>query len=289
VSIEKLPTGVRKENVQSLLRNAVAPTKEQLSDYWKRVGKEALRFLGRRPLRLVRSVGGLTFYHGGPLPPVSTAVHQIRTETRQGGLGTRLWVDSVAGLLGLVEIDVVEVHPWGATVDNIERPDVLTFNLIGGKGVVWEEIVQAGLQLRQLLAAERLKSWPKLTGECDLHVVADIEPAIDWASARNFCKAIADKLAHTAPAGFTLRPGPTNRVRRIYIDYLRNGRGSTAIGAYSPRALRGFPVAAPVTWSALEKGIALGAYSLDAPPNSSPRRVRVKPQPASAPRGVSRE
>jgi bifunctional non-homologous end joining protein LigD len=188
-----------------------------------------------------------------------------------------------------VEIDVVEVHPWGATVDNIERPDVLTFNLIGGKSVAWEEIVEAGTQLRELLAAERLKSWPKLTGECDLHVMADIEPAMDWASARNFCKALADKLARTAPAGFTLRPGPANRVRRIYIDYLRNGRGSTAVGAYSPRALRGFPIAAPVTWSALEKGIAFDAYTLDAPPKSPRRRLRARPGPARARRAVSRE
>jgi bifunctional non-homologous end joining protein LigD len=289
VSIEKLPAGVRKENVQSLLAGAVAPTKAQLSAYWKRVGKEALRFLRRRPLRLVRSVGGLTFYHGGPLPPVSTAVHQIRTETRQGGVGTRLWVDSVAGLLGLVEIDVVEVHPWGATVDDIERPDVLTFNLIGGKGVAWEEIVQAAFRLRELLAAERLKSWPKLTGELDLHVMADIEPVMDWVSARNFCKALADKLARTAPARFTLRPGPANRVRRIYIDYLRNGRGSTAVGAYSPRALRGFPVAAPVTWSALEKGIAFDAYTLDSPPKSPRRPVRVGARRAAAKRAVSRK
>lgn len=289
MSIERLPSGVRKENVQSPLPDAIVPTKEQLSAYWRRVGREALPFLGRRPLRLVRSVGGLTFYHGGPLPPVSTAVHQIRTETRQGGLATRLWVDSVAGLLGLVEIDVVEVHPWGTTVDDIERPNVLTFNLVGGKDVEWEKIVEAGFQLRELLATERLKSWPKLTGERDLHVMADIEPAMDWASARNFCKALADKLALKAPAGFALRPGPANRVRRIYIDYLRNGRGSTAVGAYSPRALRGFPVAAPVSWSALVKGIAFDAYSLQAPPKPPSRRARIGPRPAFARRAVSRK
>jgi bifunctional non-homologous end joining protein LigD len=289
VNIEKLPSGVRKENVQSPLPHALAPTKAQLSAYWKRVGKEALRFLGRRPLRLVRSVGDLTFYHGGPLPPVSTAVHQIRTETRQGGVGTRLWVDSVSGLLGLVEIDVVEVHPWGATVDDIERPDVLTFNLIGGKDVEWEEIIEAGFQLRELLAAEGLESWPKLTGDRDLHVMADIEPAMDWPSARNFCKALAEKLALTAPAGFTMRSGSDNRIRRIYIDYLRNGRGSTAVGAYSPRALRGFPVATPVSWPALEKGIAFDAYTLDAPPKPLRCRLRARPRPARGTRAVSRK
>ncbi len=109
--------------------DAVVPSKEQLTAYWKKVAKEALAYLGRRPLKLVRHVEGTTFFHQGRLPPVPDAVHQLPVVTRAGGEGVRLWVDSLEGLLGLLEIGVVELHPWGSTIDDLERPDTLVFAL----------------------------------------------------------------------------------------------------------------------------------------------------------------
>jgi bifunctional non-homologous end joining protein LigD len=256
---------VPQENIQTLLHDAVAPSKEALAGYWRTVAGPALRYLGRRPLRLVRSVQGTTFYHGGRLPPVPRAVHQMRIEKREGGEGVRLWVDSVQGLLGLVEIDVVELHPWAATVDDIERPDVLTFDLEPGREVEWDFLVETASKLRALLKSEGFDSWPKLTGGKDLHVMVPIERDFTWREARDYSKQLAQRFAATGPNRYTLLAGPTNRVRRIFIDYQRNGRGVTAVGAYSPRALPGFPIAAPITWTELEKGMRSDAFTIERP------------------------
>jgi bifunctional non-homologous end joining protein LigD len=117
---------VPRENILQLLPDAVVPSKQQLAAYWTRVWKTALPHLGHRPLKLVRHVNGTTFYHKGPLPKnIPEAVHQLRIEKREGGQGTRLWVDDLKGLLGLVEIGAVELHPWNAMVEDFEhgRPD----------------------------------------------------------------------------------------------------------------------------------------------------------------------
>jgi bifunctional non-homologous end joining protein LigD len=116
------------------LPDAVVPSRDELAAYWETVADDALRYLGRRPLKLVRHVKGTTFYHMGPLPEIPPAVKQMRLEKRKGGTGTRLWVEDLAGLLGLVQIGVVEIHPWGAMVDDIEHPDTLVFDLDPGEG-----------------------------------------------------------------------------------------------------------------------------------------------------------
>jgi bifunctional non-homologous end joining protein LigD len=161
--------GVPRENILQLLPDAVPPSKDQLAAYWHKVAKRALLYLGRRPLKLVRHTRGTTFYHKGPLPSVPHSVHQLHIEKREGGQGVRVCGDSVAGLLGLVEMDVVEVHPWAATVDDIEHPDQLVFDLDPGAGVSWEFVIESALKLRDLLDDESLDSWPKLTGGKGIH------------------------------------------------------------------------------------------------------------------------
>src|SRR5206468_2656723 len=136
--------GVPRENILQLLPDAVVPSKQQLAAYWTRMWKKALPHLGNRPLKLVRHVHGTTFYHKGPLPKqIPAAVHQLRVEKREGGQGTRLWVDSLEGFLGLVEIGAVELHPWNACVDDIEHADRIVIDLDPGEGVSWEAVVEA--------------------------------------------------------------------------------------------------------------------------------------------------
>jgi len=259
-------SGLAEENIQTLLPDAVVPTKKQLATYWRKVAADALDYLGRRPLRLVRHVGDKTFYHQGPLPPVPDAVHQLRIEKREGGEGIRLWVDSLDGLLGLLEIGVVELHPWGATVDDIERPDTLAFSLEPGDEIEWSVVVEAAIRMRELLTAEGLESWPKLTGT-GVHVMAPIEPDLDWDEARRFSREVAERLAATAPDRYVTEAARDKRRGRLFIDWLRNGRGATAIGAYSPVARRGFPVAAPVDWRRLGKGVRPDAFTISRPPS----------------------
>ena len=269
--------GAPRENILQLLPDAVAPSKDQLAAYWRKVAKRALPYLARRPLKLVRHTRGMTFYHKGALPPIPESVHQLRIEKREGGEGVRVWVDSLAGLLGLVEMDVVEVHPWAAAVDDIEHPDLLAFDLDPGAGVAWEFVIESALRLRKLLQDEGLDSWPKTTGGKGLHLMVPIDRDISHDAARLYCKRLAQRLEATDPARYTTSAAPARRNKRIYIDYLRNGRGTTAIGAYSPRAREGFPVAAPVTWAQVERWIRPDAFTIARPPPAARRRKRAEP------------
>ncbi len=203
----------------------------------------------------------------GSLPPIPSSVHQLRIEKRDGGEGVRLWVDDLQGLLGLVEaVGAVELHPWAATVHDIEHPDHLIFDLDPGPGVEWEFVVESALKLRRMLDEEGCKSWPKLTGGKGLHLMVPIDRRITHDQARVYCRRLAQRLAVTDLNRYTTSPQPHRRHGRIYIDSLRNGRGATAIGAYSPRARQGFPVAAPVTWTDVEDGITPDAFTLKRPP-----------------------
>jgi bifunctional non-homologous end joining protein LigD len=256
---------VPRENILQLLPDAVPPPKEELAAYWAKVWKRALAHLGGRPPKLVRHVRGTTFYHVGPLP-VPQAVHTLMIEKREGGQGTRLWVDDLAGLLGLVEIGAVELHPWNASINDIEHPDMLVFDIDPGEGVAWEFVIETALRLRQILKDEGLEPWPKLTGGKGLHLMAPLDPVIDHDAARALAKRIAQRLAATAPDRYTIAAAPEKRAGRIFIDYLRNGRGTTAIGAWSPRARPGFPIAAPVSWRQVANGIPADAFTMEKPP-----------------------
>jgi bifunctional non-homologous end joining protein LigD len=260
-------TGVPRENILQLLPDAVPPSKDELAAYWKKVWKQALVHLGCRPLKLVRHVRGTTFYHMGKLPPVPAPVHKLTIEKREGGEGTRLWVDDLAGLLGLVEIGAVELHPWNATIDDIEHPDKLVFDLDPGEGVAWAFVIETALILRGMLKDGGLEPWPKLTGGKGLHLMAPLDRTIDHNWARAYAKRIAQRLAASARDRYTLSSAPEKRAGRIFIDYLRNGRGTTAIGAWSPRARAGFPIAAPVSWRQVEDGIRRDAFTMDNPPH----------------------
>jgi bifunctional non-homologous end joining protein LigD len=265
--------GVPRENILQLLPDAVAPSKEELAAYWRRMAKRALPFLGRRPLKLVRHTRGTIFYHKGPLPPVPDAVHQLRIEKREGGEGVRVWVDSLAGFLGLVEMDVVEVHPWGATVDDIEHADTLVFDLDPGERVAWDFVIETALRMRDLLEHEGFKPWPKVTGGKGLHVVAPLAGKLTHDAAHAYARRLAERLAAIDADRYITSASLARRPGRLFIDYLRNGRGTTAIGAYSPRAKAGFPIAAPVTWKQVERAIKPAAFTM--------RRPGIQERPAA--------
>ena len=265
--------GVPRENILQLLPDAVVPSKEELAKYWRKVAKRALPYLARRPLKLVRHTRGTTFYHRGPLPPVPEAVHQLRIAKREGGEGVRLWVDDLEGLLGLVEIGVVEVHPWAATIDDYEHADQIVFDVDPGDGIAWELVIETALGLRELLTTEGLDSWPKLTGGKGLHVMAPLKRKLTHDAAHAFARHLTQQLAATRPDRYVTVADPGKRAGRIFIDYLRNGRGTTAIGAYSPRARPRFPIAVPATWRQVEKGIQPDAYTM-ASPFRAMRRAR---------------
>jgi bifunctional non-homologous end joining protein LigD len=256
--------GVPKENILQLLPDAVTPSKEALSGYWTKVWKKALPYLGHRPLKLVRHHRGTTFYHKGPLPTVPNGVHRLSIQKREGGEGTRLWVDSLEGFLGLVSIGAVELHPWNATVENIEHADTLVIDLDPGEGVDWRRMIDAALSMRAILKREGLTSWPKLTGGKGIHLMAPLKEPVPHDRAHAWARRLVGELADQAARHYILSAQASRR-GRIFLDYLRNGRGTTAVGTYSPRVREGFPIAAPVSWARIESGIRPDAFKMNTP------------------------
>jgi hypothetical protein len=165
-------------------------------------------------LKLVRHTHSTTFYHKGPLPPdIPEAVHRLTIGKREGGEGTRLWVDSLDGLIGLVSIGAVELHPWNATVDDIERPNQLVFDLDPGDGVDWPFVTETALVLRHLLEEEGFDTWPKITGGKGIHVMVPITPDMTHDEAHRYCRGVAQRVVSTAPSALIRSTRPSRSTR----------------------------------------------------------------------------
>jgi bifunctional non-homologous end joining protein LigD len=249
-------------HIQRLLEGAEIPSDEELKAYWRKLGPKALKYLARRPLTLVRHDNGQVFFHTGGFPAIPTAIQRLSIAKREGGEGIRLCVDSVAGLVALADIGIIEVHPWNATVDDLEHPDQMVLDLDPGAGIEWGFVRDTALDLNEWLKKEHgLKSWPKATGGKGLHLVVPLDRSRTHDEARDWSHTLMGKYArkdsrYTVTASLAARPG------HLFLDYLRNGRGTTAVGTYSPRARPGVPVAVPLTWQQVERGIRSDAVSM---------------------------
>jgi bifunctional non-homologous end joining protein LigD len=181
----------------------------------------------------------------------------------------------------------VELHAWNSTVDDLEHPDVLVLDLDPGPGLDWEFVVETALQLREVLDGEGLLCWPKLTGGKGVHLMVPIgERRMSHDEAHRYSRMLAERMVKTAPHRYTTQASIAAREGRLFLDYLRNGRGTTAVATYSPRARPGFPIAAPTTWKALELGIRPDAFTMAQPfPRSGRGRASVTRNPAGGAEG----
>ncbi len=166
-----------------------------------------------------------------------------------------LTLDSAEGLINLVQAGVVEIHPWGSQTDDLERPDRLIFDLDPGEGAPWSAVITAAHEVRDRLQSFGLKSFVKTTGGKGLHVVVPVEPSVGWAEAKSFTASIAEAMAADHPERYVATVAKRARRGRIYVDYLRNDRGSTAVAAYSTRALPQASVSTPLQWDELSNGL----------------------------------
>lgn len=230
-------------------------TKEGLAEYYAQTWRHMAPFLVGRPLALVRcpdGIAGACFFqkHGWRgMPKV------IRRSDDPKDGSQILSVEGLDGAVGLVQSGVLEIHPWGATLADIERPDLLTFDLDPGEGVSWSDVIAAAHEVRLRLEAAGLAAFVKTSGGKGLHVVTPLQPASDWAAAKAFCRAVAEAMAGDSPDRFVAKATKAARRKRIFVDYLRNGRGATAVAPYSPRARSGAPVSMPVGWEELSTEI----------------------------------
>lgn len=227
-------------------------TKRQLAEYYECVAPAMLPHLAGRPLSLVRCPRGSDrhCFFQRHLEEAPAGIRQVTLKTREGP-SDYLVIDDLRGLISLVQLGVLEIHPWGARADDAERPDRLVFDLDPGDNAVWEDVVHAARWLHGRLAGLGLRAFLRTTGGKGLHVVVPVRPELDWEQARGLVRAIAGELAAEDPRRYTVELSKAARVGKVLLDYLRNSHGASSIAAYSPRARRGAPVAAPLHWDEL--------------------------------------
>ena len=174
-----------------------------------------------------------------------------------------LTLNNLEGLIDLVQAGVLEIHPWGSTVANLEKPDRLIFDLDPGEGVPWSAVIEAAIDVRDRLEDVGLTSFVKTSGGKGLHVVLPIQPSVEWVAAKKFTQAVAETMAKSRPDRYVATMAKAARRGRIFIDYLRNGRGATAVAPYSTRALPLASVSAPLGWDELSEGVRADHYKID--------------------------
>jgi bifunctional non-homologous end joining protein LigD len=259
--------GVRLTHPDRILYPGTSVTKLDVARYYAAISDWALSHLSNRLLTLVRSpaVGKRTFYqkHIGDEAPAALK----RFEFKDGAAPEIYpYIEDLPGLVGLVQMGVLEIHPWGSQIDKLEMPDRVTMDLDPDEGLPWQRVTEAAVDIRDALSGIGLSSFAKTTGGKGLHVVIPLTPKLNWDEVKSFAKWLADSFVEQRPEDFTANMAKRARHGRIYIDYLRNGRGATAVGAYVPRARPGAPVSTPVSWEEVERNVKPAEFTLETVP-----------------------
>ena len=235
-------------------------TKRALAEYLVKVAKSMLPFAANHPLTLVRcpqGVSGHCFYQRHIAEGMPGGFYGIKVAEAGGGKAEYLYIKDVQGLVGAAQIGALELHVWGAPVNNVERPDRLVIDLDPSDEVAFPEVRTAAEDIRNIFKAAGLASFPLITGGKGVHVIAPLAGRNPWDEVKSFGEAIARTLELTEPQRFVANARKSIRKGRIYVDWLRNDRTSTAIAPYSPRARRRRSVAVPLSWAELRRSRAL--------------------------------
>jgi bifunctional non-homologous end joining protein LigD len=239
-------------------------TKLALARYYESIHEWVLPYLARRPLVLLRCPEGrqACFYQKHLGKGQARSVPRIAI-SEGGAVRDYVYVRSLADMVALVQHGALEFHPWGCQVEDIEHPDLMIFDLDPAPEVTWEEVLRTARELRDRLRAFGLTAFPRTTGGKGLHLVAPLRPEADWRSVKAFSRVVAEQHARDEPRLLTTHMAMSKRHGRIFLDYLRNGRGSTAIACYSPRARPGAPVAVPLRWDELSHAVRSDYYTVE--------------------------
>jgi bifunctional non-homologous end joining protein LigD len=237
--------------------SADGPTKLELALYYAKVGDWMLPEVLKRPISLVRCPTGTSedcFFQRHAMPGMPDVVKIISLrEERSKKRGDYLYFEDARGFLSLPQFGAIELHSWGCRIDQPERPDRMIFDLDPDESLRWSEVVAAALEVRAALEELGLATFVKTTGGKGLHVVVPLERRQGWERMQRFSQAFVDMLAKRAPSRFTGKMAKQGRRGRIFIDYLRNVRGATAVAAYSLRARPGVSASVPVHWGELSE------------------------------------
>ena len=231
-------------------------TKRALAEFYASIAEHLLPGVVGRPLSLVRcpdGAGNECFFQKHPMTGMPDAIGVGDARSAEGKQQDYVYVNDIEGVIGLVHMNVIEIHPWGSTIADLEHPDRLVFDLDPDTGVEWSRVRDAARLVRERLQAVGLESFLRTTGGKGLHVVVPLNPRPDWDTAKAFTQALARMLEHESPKDFVSVATKNRRKGRIFVDYLRNARGSTAVASYCLRARPGAGVATPLRWEELSR------------------------------------
>jgi bifunctional non-homologous end joining protein LigD len=247
-------------------------TKQDLADYWRSVAEHALPELALRPLALLRCPDGIDGQHFFQKHAMRGQPAELRAAETEGD--PYLAIDGLPGLIACAQLAAIELHAWGAREAAPDHPDRLVFDLDPGEGVAFDTVVAAAKEVRARLQAQGLESFCRTSGGKGLHVVVPIVPAASWDVVRDFCRGFAEAMAAEAPDRYLAKVSKAARRGRILLDWLRNGRGATAVASFCPRARPGATVATPLAWREVKPGLDPQAFTIATVPARLRRQRR---------------
>ena len=246
-------SAVKISHPERVIDATTGATKLDLVRYYESVAEHMLPHLKGRPCALVRGptgvAGQLFFQKHAERTAIPGIV--VMDPALSPGHDALLEVPNALALAGAAQMNVIEFHTWNSTARAIAKPDRMVFDLDPGEGTPWPQVQEAALLVRGFLQELGLQSWLKTSGGKGLHVVVPLAPSSDYATVKGFSKAVVEHLARVVPSRFVAKSGPSNRVGRLFVDYLRNGQGATTAAAFSARARPGLGVSMPVAWDDL--------------------------------------
>jgi bifunctional non-homologous end joining protein LigD len=231
-------------------------TKLELAEYFAAVGEVAIPHYRNRPLSILRNTHGTSpFFQKHFLEKEGAGLRIVQIENADKDPDFVV-CDSTEGLLHLAQLGAVELHSWGSVMPKPMHADRLTLDLDPGAELPYPPLRDAALAIRKLMQEHGLESWVKTTGGKGLHVVVPLtKPLPDWERAKEFARSVTLYMERLAPTMFTSKTGEKNRKNKIFVDYLRNGFGATAVAAFSPRWRKGVGVSTPVSWDEIDDDV----------------------------------
>jgi bifunctional non-homologous end joining protein LigD len=256
--------GIRITNPDKILYAEQGVTKREIAEYYASIADHILPHVLRRPLSIVRCPHGWRqdcFFQRHITGKAPDAIREIPIVEKQK---QEDWIiiDDIKGLIALVQLGTLEIHPWGSSEKDLEKPDTLTFDLDPGSGTQWRDVIRGAKLLHSMLGELGLVSFVKTSGGKGLHVVIPVQRTVNWDEAKAFTKAVAEEIVARHPDDYVATMSKVKRQGKIFIDYLRNGRGSTSVAAYSTRARSGAPVSTPIRWDELSGKISPDMYTI---------------------------
>ena len=254
--VEAEHAAIRLTHPEKVLDPESGLTKQQLADYYWGIAEHMLPQISNRPLSLVRCPEGSSqpcFFQKHTNHMLPKGIESVDVPNKKTGKPEPyITLSTRESLAGLAQMGVLEVHPWGSKNADLEHPDRIIVDLDPDAAIEWKVLAESADEVREKLKKLGLESFLKSTGGKGLHVVVPVVPEYDWVVIKAFAHAFVLDLEKEKPAVYLTKMSKAARKDRIYLDYLRNERGATAVAAFSPRARAGAPVSVPLNWADLK-------------------------------------